>query len=136
MSPVFDAPMGLLQGGQARSSRLLPAQIGDSRDCLLTFFHLRLILFHDAQVIATIHMHTGGSLLLRMQSIGTDDTSFHQCRVNQSGGRTDLIFLALDCSLRQDDPTLALVEAEQMHRGCPVFSCPSVPRKVLPSIAT
>jgi hypothetical protein len=76
---------------------------------------LRLILFDDGQVIASIGMHTGAPLLLRVHRIGTDAASFHERRVNQRSGSTDLLFFTLNRSLRQDDPALALIEGEQMR---------------------
>src|SRR5919109_2166469 len=78
--------------------------------------HLRLILFHDGQVIPSIPMHTSAPLLLCVHGIRTDDASFHECWVNQRGGSTDLILFAAHGALRQDDATLALLEGEQMHR--------------------
>ena len=69
---------------------LLRIRIVEEIDEIL--IHLRLILFHDRQIIAAIPMHTGTPLLLRVHGIGTDDASFHQRRVHQRGGSTDLIF--------------------------------------------
>ena len=82
--------------------------------------HLRLILLDDGQVVAAIPMHTGAPLLLGVHGIRTDDASYHQRRVHQRGGSTDLIFFTVNRSLRQDDPALALIDGEQMHRGLPL----------------
>ena len=68
------------------------------------------------RLIALLRMHTGAPLLLRVHGIGADDASFHERWMDQSGGSTDLIFAASDSALAQDDPTLTLREAEQMHR--------------------
>jgi hypothetical protein len=61
-------------------------------------------------------MSTGALLLLGVHGIGTDDASFHERRVNQSSGSIDLILFAPDGSLRQDDPTVTLVQGQRMYR--------------------
>src|SRR6266566_8327899 len=72
--------------------------------------HLRRLLFHDGQVIASIPMHTRAPLLMGVHGIRTDDTSFHERWVDQRGGSTDLIFFTPHSSLRQDDATVAVIE--------------------------
>jgi hypothetical protein len=60
-------------------------------------------------------MHTGTPLLLGMHGIATEKASFHQGGMNEGRRRTELIFFAVDCPLRQDDAALTLIEREQMH---------------------
>src|SRR5438105_703305 len=74
------------------------------------------------RLIPTRRMHAGAPLLLRMHGIGTDDASFYQGGMHQSGGGTHLIFAASDGSLRQDNATLTLIEGEQMHRRLSFFA--------------
>src|SRR5437667_11428354 len=81
-----------------------------SKEIEQVLIQLWLILFDNGQVIASISMHTGTPLLLRVHGIGTDDASFHQRRVHQRGGSTDLIFFASHGALRHDDAALALIE--------------------------
>src|SRR5437867_2528649 len=87
-----------------------------SKEIEQVLIQLSLILFDNGQIIASLCMHTGTPLLLRMHGIGTNDASFHQRRVHQRSSSTDLIFFAFDSAVRQDDPALALIEGEQMHR--------------------
>ncbi len=99
--------------------------------------HLQLLLFHDGQVIAMIRMHTGAPLLLGVHGIGTDDASFHERRVGQSGSSTDLIFFAVNRSLSSRRCHFGTHKGRgDATFGCLWLSCPSVPRKVLSSIAT
>jgi hypothetical protein len=72
--------------------------------------HVRLILFHDRQVIASIPMDTGTPPLLGVHGIRTDDASFHKRWMHQRGSSTDRIFCAPHSALCQDDPALALLE--------------------------
>src|SRR2546425_5125578 len=82
--------------------------------------HLRVILFHNGQVIPLIGMHPSAPLLLGMHGIGTQKPSFHQGGMNEGRRRTDLIFFLLARPVRQNDATVAFIEREQMDQGLPL----------------
>src|SRR6266568_2124636 len=89
---------------------LLLLSLGVVKEIHQVLIQLWLVLFDDGQVIASIPMHTGAPLLLRVHGIGTDDASFHERRMHQRGGSTDLIFFPAHGALRQDDATVTLIE--------------------------
>src|SRR5258708_662141 len=88
---------------------LLLLSIGVVKEIHQVLIHLRLILFHNGQVIAP-YPCTQAHHFFCVHGIRTDDASFHERRVNQRGGSTDLIFFPSHGSLRQDDATVTLIE--------------------------
>src|SRR5215210_7651691 len=95
-----------------------------------------LVTFQGKDVVAALGHHFGGNDALAVECVSGHDAPFERQQVEQLRHRRDLVGLAIDRKLTQQQPLVRRPSMEHVQRGLARRPRSKERRSVLPSIAT